>query len=189
MSRTFRPLTLSVALAVLTAGCYGPFNLTRKVHQWNGRMGNDKWEDEFLFLLLTWVPLYSVAALGDALIFNAFEFWGEPNPVEPPRAGGPEPIVRRLVRGEAAAELTYVPGPAGGRLRVAVSRQGRPAGELQLERRGGLTLGTDAHGRAVLRAMTRADGSLLIQDGQGQPVASYSREQVLALAHSQAALD
>lgn len=186
MSRRFRTLILSVA--VLTAGCYGPFNLTRRVHQWNGRMGHDKWEDEFLFLLLTWVPLYSVAALGDALIFNAFEFWGEPNPVEPPRAAA-EPVIRRLVRGEAAAELTYVPGPDGGRLRVAVSRQGRPAGELQLERRGGRTIGTDAHGRAVLRATTFADGGLLIQDGQGQPVASYSREQVLALAHSQARLD
>ena len=84
MHRPFRLLILCLALTASLAGCAGPFNLTRKLHHWNGRVGADQWEDEFVFLLLTWVPIYGLAIAADALVFNAFEFWGEKNPVEPP---------------------------------------------------------------------------------------------------------
>jgi len=187
MSRTFRTLILGVALAVSVAGCYGPFNLTRRLHRWNGRVGSDKWEDEFVFLLLAWAPMYSIAVLADAIVFNMFEFWGEKNPVEPPpRAETPRPATTRIARGEQAAVLTYTPGTDGGRLSLDAFDHGRPAGSLRLQRCRGETVGLDAQGRVVLRAVELADGGLRIQDGQGREVAAYSRQQVDALSPSYA---
>lgn len=84
MSRAFRTITLLFATVLCVSGCYGPFNLTRRLHHWNGREGYDKWEDEFLFVLLTWAPVYGLTAAADALLFNPLEFWTGNNPVQPP---------------------------------------------------------------------------------------------------------
>jgi hypothetical protein len=71
-------------MAMLTAstitGCYGKFNLTRKIYDANGQVS-----DKFLRSGLTWVlviiPVYGVAALVDFVVFNTVEFWTGSNPV------------------------------------------------------------------------------------------------------------
>ena len=72
-----------LAAALLVSGCYGPFNLTRRLYRWNGQVGT-KWENEFVFLLLGLAPVYSLAVAGDAVVFNSMEFWTGNNPVDPP---------------------------------------------------------------------------------------------------------
>jgi len=74
-------LTGILAAALLVSGCYGPFNLTRKLHQWNGEVSENKWAVEIVFLALVWAPVYGLAGLGDGLIFNTIEFWGGENPI------------------------------------------------------------------------------------------------------------
>lgn len=76
-----------LAVGLFVSGCYGPFNLTRRLYTWNSESGKTKWEKEFLFLLLAWAPVYSLTVLGDALVFNAMEFWTGKNPVDPPEGG------------------------------------------------------------------------------------------------------
>ena len=65
----------------ILSGCYGPFRLTTKLHQWNGNVSNKKFVNELVFLGLCSLPAYELCCLGDALIFNSIEFWGGQNPV------------------------------------------------------------------------------------------------------------
>jgi len=73
-----------VAFVLVTGpGCYGGFNLTRQVYNWNTNLGSD-WVNEVVFLGFVIIPVYGVTLLGDGLIFNSFEFWGADNPVSEP---------------------------------------------------------------------------------------------------------
>lgn len=65
----------------LMAGCYGPFALTSKLHDWNGQVSNKKFVNELVFLGLCILPAYELCMLGDGLIFNSIEFWGGENPI------------------------------------------------------------------------------------------------------------
>ncbi len=71
---------VAAACLVATTGCTGSFNLTRNLWNWH-RDFDSKWTDETLFLVLTIIPVYPVAMLGDAFIFNLIEFWDGSNPV------------------------------------------------------------------------------------------------------------
>ena len=65
----------------ILSGCYGPFRLTTKLHQWNGNVSNKKFVNELVFLGLCVLPAYELCTLGDVLIFNSIEFWGGQNPI------------------------------------------------------------------------------------------------------------
>jgi len=165
-------------LLVVLSGCYGPFNLTRRLYQWNGQV-NGKWEREFVFILLAWAPVYSLAVLGDAIVFNSMEFWTGNNPVDPPSGGkrGAVPQTKRVVRGEAKAVLTYLSTDEGGQLLVQQFQGGAPAGSLRLERRNGMAVGVDAEGRTLFSAQTLPDGQVMIHDGNDRLLALYGSEQ------------
>ena len=72
------------AMALAASGCYGPFNLTRRLYNWNGQVSPGRWEKEFVFIVLAYIPVYGLAIAGDAIVFNSMEFWTGNNPVEPP---------------------------------------------------------------------------------------------------------
>ena len=74
-------LTLTAVALAGTSGCFGSFNLTRKVYGFNKTASNDKFVRELLFLGLNIVPVYSVASLIDAVVINTIEFWSGTNPV------------------------------------------------------------------------------------------------------------
>ncbi|HUT85471.1 MAG TPA: DUF3332 family protein [Elusimicrobiales bacterium] len=69
-------------------GCYGKFKLTSGL---NGVVTNiskgekpgtgKHWVAEGLFLLFAILPVYAIAILGDAIIFNSVEFWTGDNPL------------------------------------------------------------------------------------------------------------
>ena len=87
-----RPHGMLVGLLVLglaASGCYGPFTLTRKVHTWNGGVSDNKWIVEGVFLICAWLPVYGIATLADAVIFNSVEFWTGSNPLKESRNGDP----------------------------------------------------------------------------------------------------
>jgi hypothetical protein len=166
-----------LALALFASGCYGPFNLTRRIHHWNGQVGG-KWENEIVFLIFAWVPVYGFATLGDAVVFNSIEFWTGENPVDPPMMKSALPQQKRIARGNEEALLTYTPTPEGVRLLIEQFRHGQRAGSLRIQQRDDMTVGSDAEGRVLLTAQSLSDGSVLIRDGDGKQAASYSADQV-----------
>lgn len=79
-------MTLAIVVALigstgLMTGCYGPFRLTSKLHDWNGQVSDKKFVNELVFLGLCILPAYELCVLGDGLIFNSIEFWGGNNPI------------------------------------------------------------------------------------------------------------
>ena len=175
MRSTHRFTALLVAGSLALGGCYGPFNLTRKVHQWNGQIG-DKWANEIVFLVLAWLPVYSIATLADAIVFNSIEFWTGENPVSGSTAAAPQ--TKRIVRGDSEAVMTRT----GDSMVIEQFEKGRQVGMVRMEQRNGLATATDAAGHALLHAQRLPDGSVTVSDAKGRQVAWYSAEEVRQLA-------
>ncbi len=87
-----RAAILSVAAFGLatTTGCFGSFQLTRKLYTFNKNVSQDKWVQELVFLGLLIVPVYSLAGLADAVFANTVEFWTGTNPVASARTLRPD---------------------------------------------------------------------------------------------------
>jgi len=150
----------SLLLGVQTA-CYGGFNLTRKLHRWNGTMGG-KWINWLIFLLLTIVPVYEVCLLVDALVLNSIEFWSGHNPVS---VAAGDAKVLRVVR---VAED-----------RVRIERQDAPSLEVQLGDRFA-DLHVEGYG-PLARIFEDDDGNTLLFDRAGKLTHVYSGESMSAL--------
>ncbi|MFA6541357.1 MAG: DUF3332 family protein [Bacteroidota bacterium] len=83
MNNRFKTIVIMIlvaSMAIMSVGCYGSFNLTKKVYNWNGTM-EGKWVKELVFLVLNIVPVYGVAATLDVVILNSIEFWTGNNPM------------------------------------------------------------------------------------------------------------
>lgn len=75
-------LTLTAAAMLGTSGCFGSFNLTRKLYGFNKDVSKDKFVRELVFLGLNIVPIYGVAGFIDAVVANTVEFWTGQNPID-----------------------------------------------------------------------------------------------------------
>src|SRR5688572_30307414 len=64
---------LALFAAVLMAGCYGRFPLTRGVYQWNRDVSSDRYIRSIVFWPLS--IIYLGAGLVDAVVINVLEFW------------------------------------------------------------------------------------------------------------------
>ena len=82
LSAMRRGLVLGVATVGLlsSSACFGTFQATRRVYAFNKGVG-DKWVVEIVFLAMTIVPVYGLAAFADAVVFNSVEFWTGENPM------------------------------------------------------------------------------------------------------------
>lgn len=99
--------TTLVAFTLTTTGCFGGFNLTRKVYRFNKNVSPNKWVQELVFLGLAILPVYGFATLIDALIINSIEFWTGSNPV----VVGKEPTVKVVDRGDTTLVQTMAATP------------------------------------------------------------------------------
>ena len=81
MKRMIAALVLMGFLPVVSTGCFGGFQLTRKVYQFNREVSPDKWVREVAFLAMAIFPVYGAATFLDAVVFNSVEFWTGSNPV------------------------------------------------------------------------------------------------------------
>ncbi len=175
-----------LALSFLFAGCYGPFRLTRKLHQWNGEVGS-KWANEVVFIVLVWTPVYGLATLGDALIFNSIEFWTGENPIDSAKADSRDAKTKWIARGEAKARLTHVASASGEQFVIEQYKGGKKAESLHIQRVGNNTLAMNEKGDVLFSAESASDGSVVIKDADGKPMAyrSASDIQRYAQAYSQ----
>lgn len=181
-SRVLAPL---LGILFFASGCYGPFNLTKRLYLWNGDVG-DKWENELVFLLFTILPVYGTVVSADAIIFNSIQFWTGENPVDPPYRKAEAPAVqqKRLARGDEEMRLSFTALPVGARLHIEQYVKGDSAGSWTLEPDGDRMVGRAGDGRVLFSATTLANGSVLVEDAEGQPVGLYSADQVQQFAAS-----
>lgn len=69
-----------LVLSIGQSGCYGPFRLTKNLHEWNGTVG-DKFINALVFFAFIVIPVYEVAVFIDGVVLNTIEFWTGDNPV------------------------------------------------------------------------------------------------------------
>ena len=80
--------SLALTAALFAPACVGPFNTWHQVLHWNRSVVQNKWAAEGIFLGFVIIPVYSIAFLVDAVVFNSIEFWGG-NPVFDPAPYSP----------------------------------------------------------------------------------------------------
>ena len=79
----FKVVSVILIISLFTismSGCYGKFNLTKKLYEWNGKVG-DKWVNSIVMWVLFILPVYEVVGFVDFVILNVIEFWTGKNPV------------------------------------------------------------------------------------------------------------
>lgn len=182
MRKSQQSLVALALVGVLAAGCYGPFNLTRRLHHWNGQVGQ-RWAQEGVFILLAYFPVYGICTLGDALIFNSIEFWGGQNPISPPTAAITVPT-KRFSQGDLKVQLALL--NEGRTLKMDTSR-GQTTQSITLERGAGPTVLRDAHGQVLLMAEMTDDGGTVIKNGAGAVMARYTAKEAAQIAQRMAA--
>ena len=172
MRRPSGVAVLAVAAGMFLSGCYGPFLLTRKVWNWNGEVSDNKWVVEVVYLLTAHLlPVYGIAMLADAIIFNSVEFWTGENWLTESNAQGVS-HTKRIVRGDSEAVLTRT----GDRLQIEQFKDGVQVSSLRMQRQGNTTLAYDGNDALLFTAQTLPDGQVLVTDASGRHVATYTEE-------------
>jgi hypothetical protein len=126
----------------LAGGCFGSFNLTRKVYGFNKSVSPDKWLRWLMFLALNVLPVYPFATLVDIFFANSWEFWAGSNPIvalEPQTVVGPNGEVASLIPVENGARIV-VTEPSGAAHSTTLLREGA-----------GVVAAYDESGRLVAR--------------------------------------
>ena len=170
------------SFVTVTTACYGPFNLTRNVYQWNSNIKgssevSEKWMKEFVFFGMVIIPVYMFSALLDAFIFNSIQFWTGSNPVKADDAGGDGGT--RIVR---LGGLTVTMAESDRGTAVTYERNGIVERRAIIETsETGYRL-IDETGASLAEAEKGQDGSVTLLDHDCQVVKRWTSDQLLALA-------
>lgn len=89
-------LLLVASVGFVSSGCFGKFQLTRKVYEVNRSM-EEKYSRSALTWVLVIVPVYAIAGLLDFVAFNLIEFWSGQNPLDETASRVFESGERRIV--------------------------------------------------------------------------------------------
>ncbi len=143
LKRVLLPFCL-VAFLGSSTGCYGQFALTKKLHDWNGSLG-DKWVESLVFWGFLIVPIYAVSTFGDAVVFNVIEFWTGNNPMSEVSLPKPQPIGQNGVQWQHQGRTYQVRRLAEDRFELHVD--GTFAAEATTDGKGGLILLDHTHQR------------------------------------------
>ena len=164
----FRRLTLAaVGVAMLgTSGCFGTFPLTRKLYNFDKSVSSDKAIRELFFLATAvLLPLYSLAALADAVIFNSMEFWTGSSGID--MAAGTATKV--ITKGDVTVTQTMTESAEGRTMVLVETKAGVFQSRTTLDQRDGAAMVTSVHERAdgtVIRKtmVQEPSGSLRVVD-------------------------
>jgi hypothetical protein len=74
-------LLVVLFISFSSIGCYGSFNLVKKLYLWNGSLDN-KFASSAVMWIMFIIPVYGVASFIDFAILNVIEFWSGENPVK-----------------------------------------------------------------------------------------------------------
>jgi hypothetical protein len=144
-------VALTAFVPVATAGCFGSFNLTKKIYQFNKDINPDKWIQWLTFLVLSIVPIYGIGVLVDVIVANSLEFWTGENPI----MAGTEPRTLSGPNGEVA---TFTPN-SDQTIDIRIVEQNGTVHEFSLVREGATLAARDKNGALIAR----------VTDVNGQP--------------------
>jgi hypothetical protein len=166
----------------VTTACYGPFNLTRNVYQWNSNIKgssevNEKWMKELVFFGMIIIPVYMFSALLDAFIFNSIQFWSGNNPVKANETG--DDGATRVVR---LGGLTVTMAETDRGTAVTYERNGIVERRAIIETSATGYRLIDDTGALLAEAEMGQNGSVTLLDQDCQVVKRWSSDQLLALA-------
>ena len=177
--RTFRKwrmmvtLTILIAMMPLLMGCYGSFPLTHFVYKINGDVTRYPLIHSLVFWAFLIVPVYEVAIIADAVVFNLVEFWTGSAPLEP--------ITTLDQNGNT---LTLAPAENGRDAVLTILSDGRLVARERFVRvSDGIFDIRDDHGTRTGRVVCSADGSIFLEDSEGHAIAMSSGQLVAALQH------
>lgn len=154
-------VVLVASMAIMSVGCYGSFNLTKKVYNWNGSM-EGKWVQELVFLVLNIVPVYGVAVWIDVVILNTIEFWTGNNPM--------------------ASTITSDDGTT-----VAFNAENKTMTisyadkSFTVTKENGTAVVKDAGGNILATMQSDANGGMVMKDANGNVLNTYSQSEVGAM--------
>ena len=164
MNKMFKQVVIALliaTMALMSVGCYGSFNLTKKVYNWNGSLGN-KWVVELVFLAAYVVPVYGIAGFIDAVILNSIEFWTGSNPVA------------ANVSSEDGTNVTFNKE----KTEMTISYAGKT---FIVTREEGKSVVKDSEGNVLATAVSDANGNMNVVDAQGNVLSSYNSSEVSAM--------
>ena len=73
--------SLLFTASIFQSGCFGQFELTKKVWEWNDDISDSRIVKTLVFWVLNIIPVYGIASFVDVLILNVIEFWSGSNPM------------------------------------------------------------------------------------------------------------
>ncbi len=149
---------------MMSVGCYGSFNLTKKVYNWNGTM-DGKWVKEIVFLVCNIIPVYPVAGFADAVILNTIEFWTGNNPMA------------AKVSSEDGTTVTFNQE----KNEMTISYAGK---SFIVSRENGKATVKDSEGNILAYAVSGENGAMNIVDANGKVLSSYTSEEVSSMLAS-----
>ncbi len=155
-------MLLSLGLFGL-AGCWGSFNLTGKVYDWNGSFGS-KWASWAVFLVFILIPVYGTLLFIDAIVFNTIEFFSGNNPIN--RTADLGNGRRVVMRGHEGGTRMDVEHYDGDRLVRAFVIDKLADDEIRI---------SDVQGRSLLHVGPHRGGARL-RDERGRTLADLDRK-------------
>lgn len=175
--RQFLKAAVAAVAATGTTACFGSFPAIRWVYGFNKSMG-PKFIQWLVFLVLTILPVYGIAALIDIWILNSIEFW----------FGGSSAAEKETEKDERLVQLKNG--------ETLLLRKDKAAGRFEMHYSGGekeLTLRFDMNedraraydgaGREIARASEKRDGAVEIHAG-GTLVETYDAVTVDDAVHT-----
>lgn len=165
-------MLLVASVGFLSSGCFGKFQLTRKVYEVNRSM-EEKYSRSALTWVLLIVPVYAVAGLLDFVVFNLIEFWSGQNPLD-------ETASRVFESGERRIVMTV--GREGGATVATLEefRNGARVSTMRIRDDGGgtVTAALAGEGKAARTMTSRPvdDGAVLVAaaSAEGTETARYA---------------
>jgi hypothetical protein len=152
-------------------GCYGEFPLTKLVYDLNGDISDNGIIQSIVMWVFIILPVYGIAMLGDAVIFNLIEFWT-----------GDTVNLSTMNVDDGLYQTAINVSEDGSALTMTVTRQGDLVAELtSLEVAPGQFEMRDATGTLVGLVNHSAAGDLELCDAEGQVLRLITAEQIAAL--------
>jgi len=133
-------VSLLCAGMIVLSGCYGSNACLKKLHDWNGTLG-DKWINSIVHFVMIVIPVYWICyGLVDILVLNTIEFWTGSNPL----ASG-DSYFEKDAQGNSIAAVKN----ADGTLSVEVTSAKGEKANLTLQRDENVVRALDAEGNLV----------------------------------------
>lgn len=165
-------------MSMHATGCFGQFQLTQKIWNFNKNISGNKFVQWLMFLVLTIIPVYGLGAFIDAIVINSIEFWTGSNPVASVD-GAPE--TTRIVKLSPTDTLRLSRDVETGVMRMALEREGQETMVRYFEPlEDGMVVRDDA-GAMLIQAQEATDGAVAVTDAAGTTLTVHARD-ALAVA-------